>query len=156
MQFLLTYPILVVSYIAKIIMSDFSSNSRFRSGDRSDRPMFDAICADCGNPCKVPFNPTGEKPVYCSDCFDRHRESDQGRSNNGSFRGNNRPIQQYNNRTESSSFDQQFKELLAQQNKKLDEVIALLTIISGKKTVRVAKKEDAMDTDQGPAFKVVD
>ena len=33
------------------------------------REMFDAVCADCGKACKVPFNPTEGKAVYCSECF---------------------------------------------------------------------------------------
>ncbi|MPM29156.1 hypothetical protein SDC9_75696 [bioreactor metagenome] len=33
------------------------------------RQMFDAICAGCGRPCKVPFEPRSDRPVYCSDCF---------------------------------------------------------------------------------------
>lgn len=36
---------------------------------RNDRPMFDAVCASCGRPCKVPFEPRSDRPVYCSDCF---------------------------------------------------------------------------------------
>jgi len=35
----------------------------------TDRPTFDAVCAECGADTKVPFQPTGERPVYCSDCF---------------------------------------------------------------------------------------
>ena len=35
------------------------------------RQMFDAVCAECGNPCKVPFEPRNDRPVYCSDCFRR-------------------------------------------------------------------------------------
>ena len=39
--------------------------------DRDDRPQqkFSAMCAACHKKCEVPFRPTGEKPVYCSDCF---------------------------------------------------------------------------------------
>ncbi len=33
--------------------------------------MFEAVCAKCGNKCEVPFRPTGDKPVYCSQCFDK-------------------------------------------------------------------------------------
>lgn len=41
-----------------------------RNSERSeDRPMFDAVCADCGNNCKVPFRPSSDKPVFCSNCF---------------------------------------------------------------------------------------
>ena len=35
------------------------------------RQMFDAVCSECGSPCKVPFEPRGDRPIYCSDCFRR-------------------------------------------------------------------------------------
>ncbi|HEX3459078.1 MAG TPA: zinc-ribbon domain containing protein [Candidatus Baltobacteraceae bacterium] len=40
-------------------------------GDRSGRPreMFTATCSGCGGVAEVPFNPRGDKPVYCRDCF---------------------------------------------------------------------------------------
>lgn len=34
-----------------------------------ERKMFKTTCAECGDTCEVPFRPTGERPVYCSDCF---------------------------------------------------------------------------------------
>jgi len=37
------------------------------------REMFPAVCADCGQQTQVPFNPRGDRPVYCSDCFGRRR-----------------------------------------------------------------------------------
>ena len=43
-------------------------------GGGGQREMHDVICADCGNPAKVPFKPSGDRPVYCSDCFSRHRD----------------------------------------------------------------------------------
>ena len=39
----------------------------------SQREMFDAVCASCGKPCKVPFQPTEGRPVYCSECFSKQR-----------------------------------------------------------------------------------
>ena len=33
------------------------------------RQMFPAICAECGKNTEVPFQPRGDKPVYCSDCY---------------------------------------------------------------------------------------
>ena len=33
------------------------------------RQMFDAVCAECGKECKIPFEPKNDRPVYCSDCF---------------------------------------------------------------------------------------
>ncbi len=44
-----------------------NGNSRGHNGN--DRQMFDAVCAECGRPCKVPFAPRDDRPVYCSDCF---------------------------------------------------------------------------------------
>lgn len=49
-----------------------------RSGggyDRGPREMFSATCASCGREAQVPFRPSGDKPVYCSDCFQSHRRS---------------------------------------------------------------------------------
>lgn len=33
------------------------------------RQMFTATCANCGKEAQVPFQPRGDKPVYCNDCF---------------------------------------------------------------------------------------
>lgn len=40
-------------------------------GGRDDgpRPKFPAVCDKCGQSCEVPFRPTGDRPVYCSNCF---------------------------------------------------------------------------------------
>jgi CxxC-x17-CxxC domain-containing protein len=37
------------------------------------RQMFPATCAECGKSTEVPFQPRGDKPVYCSDCFRKMR-----------------------------------------------------------------------------------
>ena len=33
------------------------------------REMFNATCATCGKVAQVPFEPRGDRPVYCNDCF---------------------------------------------------------------------------------------
>ncbi|HEX4755902.1 MAG TPA: zinc-ribbon domain containing protein [Candidatus Dormibacteraeota bacterium] len=40
-------------------------------GARSSGPrqMYEVTCAGCGGIARVPFQPRGDKPVYCSDCF---------------------------------------------------------------------------------------
>ena len=45
--------------------------------DRDDRPreMFKATCGDCGNECQIPFKPKDERPVYCRECFQNHRQN---------------------------------------------------------------------------------
>jgi CxxC-x17-CxxC domain-containing protein len=40
-------------------------------GSRSYRQMFPAVCAECGKDTEVPFEPRGDRPVYCSDCFSK-------------------------------------------------------------------------------------
>ena len=39
----------------------------------SRREMHPATCASCGVETMVPFLPRGDRPVYCSTCFDRVR-----------------------------------------------------------------------------------
>ncbi len=41
----------------------------------SRREMFPVVCAQCGKDTEVPFKPTGDRPVYCSDCFSKTRTS---------------------------------------------------------------------------------
>ncbi len=36
---------------------------------RGPRQMFPAVCAQCGKETQVPFQPRGDKPVYCRDCY---------------------------------------------------------------------------------------
>jgi CxxC-x17-CxxC domain-containing protein len=44
-------------------------------GYRSQRQMFPATCTECGKATEVPFEPRGDKPVYCSDCYRKVRPS---------------------------------------------------------------------------------
>jgi CxxC-x17-CxxC domain-containing protein len=39
------------------------------------RQMFPTTCAECGKSTEVPFQPRGDKPVYCSDCYRKVRPS---------------------------------------------------------------------------------
>jgi CxxC-x17-CxxC domain-containing protein len=41
--------------------------------DRPRRQMYPATCSACGRETQVPFQPRGDKPVYCSDCFENVR-----------------------------------------------------------------------------------
>ncbi|HLG52223.1 MAG TPA: zinc-ribbon domain containing protein [Chloroflexota bacterium] len=44
-----------------------------RGSGRGQREMYPAVCDECGKPTMVPFQPTSGKPLYCSECFERHR-----------------------------------------------------------------------------------
>ena len=41
----------------------------FNNRDSGPKVMHSAICSNCGKSCEVPFRPTGDKPVYCRECF---------------------------------------------------------------------------------------
>jgi len=43
------------------------------------REMHTTTCASCGKEAQVPFVPRGDKPVYCSDCFQQQRRSSSSR-----------------------------------------------------------------------------
>ncbi len=51
-----------------------------------ERVLYKAVCADCNKECEVPFRPSGDRPVYCKECF-------SSRKGGGSFHANrdNRP-----------------------------------------------------------------
>ncbi|MHB8573815.1 MAG: zinc-ribbon domain containing protein [Dehalococcoidia bacterium] len=42
-------------------------------GGRTPRQMHPATCADCGQMTEVPFVPRGDRPVYCSACYNKIR-----------------------------------------------------------------------------------
>jgi CxxC-x17-CxxC domain-containing protein len=42
-----------------------------RGGYGSPRQLFPAVCAECGQDTEVPFEPRGDRPVYCRDCFSK-------------------------------------------------------------------------------------
>lgn len=48
-------------------------NSFGRGGNRGPRQMYPTICSACGVETEVPFKPSGERPVYCRDCFTQNR-----------------------------------------------------------------------------------
>ena len=45
------------------------SQNSGRGGGGGQREMFKATCSQCGGVAEVPFQPRGDKPVYCRDCF---------------------------------------------------------------------------------------
>jgi len=57
-------------------------SGRFNSNEKR---MHRAVCSKCGDNCEVPFKPSSDKPIYCSECFgggDKDGKSNQGGSGN--------------------------------------------------------------------------
>ena len=49
-------------------------DKRKRNRDGGEqRQMFTVTCADCGKETEVPFEPKNDRPIYCRDCFSKHR-----------------------------------------------------------------------------------
>lgn len=93
--------------------------------DRGDRQMHDAVCSNCGKNCQVPFRPTGDKPVYCSECFEtmgNTRSDDRG-----SDRRNDRPRYEERRQERPQGPD------MSQISTKLDRIISLLERMSAPK-----------------------
>ncbi|HNQ52075.1 MAG TPA: hypothetical protein PLO30_06945 [Methanothrix soehngenii] len=41
--------------------------------------MTDVTCSECGKQTQVPFKPDGSRPVYCSECYQKHRPAKTSR-----------------------------------------------------------------------------
>ncbi len=48
-------------------------------GGSRQREMHPAVCAQCGKETEVPFLPSGDRPVYCSDCFSKRPQASSQR-----------------------------------------------------------------------------
>ncbi len=51
------------------------------------REMYPAVCAQCGKETQVPFQPRGDRPVYCSECYSAQRSSGGYERRSGGRRG---------------------------------------------------------------------
>lgn len=46
--------------------------------DQLGRQLYDVKCAKCGKQTQVPFKPSGDRPVYCRDCYMQQRRGEMG------------------------------------------------------------------------------
>ena len=40
-----------------------------KNAGKAPRELFTTVCAKCGKEAKVPFQPSNDRPVYCSECY---------------------------------------------------------------------------------------
>jgi CxxC-x17-CxxC domain-containing protein len=120
-----------------------------REWDRSQ--MHEATCSDCGKSCEVPFVPTGEKPVYCNQCFSIHRGSSSASPARRDF---SRP-----GFGERKTFGlgvdnapNQYKEQFDALNNKLDKILSVL-IPSGPAKAEAVVKEQEVKIKKGKTAK---
>jgi len=55
------------------------STGGYDGAPRGPRQMYEAVCSGCGSIASVPFQPSADKPVYCSTCFEQRRGTGAGR-----------------------------------------------------------------------------
>lgn len=111
-----------------------------RRFDRRPTEMTQVTCSNCGRETEVPFRPTGDRPVYCRDCFAKMG----GGENRRSFgRGSNdsRPRQSSGNNNAQ----------LSEINAKLDQLIKLLTPKGESKAVEQVPQEEK--SEEAPVVK---
>lgn len=104
-------------------------NDRDSRGSRNfaDRPMFSAICDECGDNCQVPFEPRNGKPVLCSDCFAKKDGGNSFAPRTNSFSNSAKPA--------TTNID------FSQLNAKLDRIIELLTPVEPKNITKKILEE---------------
>lgn len=148
-----------------------NDRGRFGGGRHKDsRPdMHKAVCTECGNNCEVPFRPTGEKPIFCSDCFkdkgnSNSRNSRDGGRNRGFGDRNSKPRfndqrQRQGGGEDTVNYKAQFEAL----NAKLDTLIGILAPTFIKEEVKdivelKSKKDDESikkEVDKAPLKKAI-
>ena len=47
-----------------------------RAKKQASQERHEITCAECGNSDTVPFQPRGDKPVLCRDCFSKQKEQE--------------------------------------------------------------------------------
>jgi len=93
-----------------------------RDFGRNDR-MYSATCSNCGKKCEVPFLPTGNRPVYCNDCFE------QGTQTAGGGRDERKKEKHFDNRPGGNSHQKEPGHSSAQieaLHVKLDKILNIL------------------------------
>ena len=53
------------------------SRDRYSRDERKPE-MHTVTCGDCGDECQIPFEPKFNRPVYCSECFQKHKPQESG------------------------------------------------------------------------------
>ncbi|MCR4311004.1 MAG: hypothetical protein NUV54_00310 [Candidatus Taylorbacteria bacterium] len=149
--------------------SHFGGKPSFRGGGRDGerKEMFDATCGECHKPCQVPFRPTGERPVFCRDCFQGQRD---GGGNSFAPREERRPDARGGDRFPRREFSapssykpqasgdtrqiEQLKRELESINVKLDKIMQ--SMLGGTPAVSAKKEKVVADTSNGTLKEVVE
>lgn len=98
-----------------------------RGGDRGPVTMHKAVCDECHKSCEVPFRPSGDKPIYCNECFSSKKGNDD-RGPRKDFGGDRGPRREFNDKPAftkpaGAPIQDDIKKQLSEMNSKLDRLI---------------------------------
>lgn len=111
----------------------------FRDRDSRDKQMFEVTCDKCHKLCEVPFKPSSDKPVYCSDCF-----KSEGRDDRRSGRGDG-------GRRDGGGSNANWQEQFQMLDRKLDKIISALNITIPAEPVKKEKVVEKTIKEEKPA-----
>jgi len=128
-------------------------------GGRGEVTMHKATCDECHKSCEVPFRPSGDKPVYCSDCFSGKRD-DGDRAPRREFRDNgskrdfgDRPAPSFNKPVAIPSNDG-FSKQLNEISSKLDRLTSVIEKLTAPK-IESKPAIKKVEVKKAPAAKAV-
>jgi len=110
----------------------FQERDRPRSRDSgrdskkdSGLQLYHAVCDKCGKDCDLPFKPTGNKPVYCRNCFKANGPDESRSFDRGKFDNRSESRDRFEPRPATQNVTSEDIEKI---NKKLDKIMKALKI----------------------------
>lgn len=132
-----------------------------RRGDNNSQ-MHKATCGDCGKSCEVPFRPTGEKPVFCRDCFgakkdpsNKYGSRDEGRADSRSYNNDVRetPV---STESKSSVMGSDVRSAIATINARIESLsFSIEKLNKMVETLNTKKEESKVEVKKEVAVKTV-
>lgn len=136
----------------------FDGGSRGFGGDRPAATMHKATCDECKKECEVPFRPSGDKPIFCKNCFDSKREGgdrqpyirDGGRDTNSNNTNDGVNNSSSVSAAQSTEVISSLKVQLTDINFKLDKLTRMMEEMqeksSSKAEANTISSDDTIDT----------
>lgn len=121
--------------------SDFRKNWSRGGGDRGPVTMHQAVCAECGSACEVPFRPVEGKPVYCSNCF-RAKKGGGERFVQREFSADRAPVRNDFAANASNQSLEEMKKQFQMLNSRIDQIFNAIHALSGQKDTAVTAEKE--------------
>lgn len=135
-----------------------------RFGGGGERELFKATCASCHKSCEVPFRPSGDKPVYCRECFASNGGGNDARpsyrnDDRGDSRRDARPFREERparrEETRVSSHDTSGDDIKRQIKNLETKIDAILKFLSDQSLAKVGAVAAKKESPESPKEEVV-